>query len=61
MLVNHTVRYTYEREWLSQGVAAVHTGHGGRTHRSCLGPTRRVDVPRAAVAPAADGLSNGAR
>ena len=44
------------REWLSQGVAAVHTGNGGGTHRSCMEPARSADVPRAAVATDADGL-----
>jgi IS1 family transposase len=49
-----------QRQGLRQAVAAVHTGNGGRTHRSCLGPARSVAVPRAAVATAADGLSNSA-
>ena len=51
---------SHQRDWLSQGVAAVYASDGGGTHRSCLEPARSVDVPRAAVAPAADGLSNGA-
>jgi hypothetical protein len=50
-----------QRQWLSQGVAAVHAGDGGGTHGSCLEPARSTDVPRAAVATDADGLSNGAR
>src|SRR5215831_19955852 len=45
-----------ERRWLRQAVAAVHTGHGGGTHRSCMEPARSADVPRAAVATDADGL-----
>jgi hypothetical protein len=44
---------------LSQGVAAVHAGDESGMDGSRLEPARSIDVPRAAVATAADGLSNG--
>ena len=46
--------------WLGQGVAAVHAGDGGGIDRSCVVAARGVDLSGAAVAPAADGLRNGA-
>src|SRR5215475_7693378 len=50
------------RQWsrVSQGVAGMHASDGSGTHRSCLEPQRGAPVPRAAVASAADGVTNGA-
>ena len=45
---------------IRQGVAAVHAGDGGGVDRSCLDAARGVALSGAAVAPAADGLNNGA-
>src|ERR1044072_8652415 len=42
-----------------QGVAAVYAGDGRGPDRSCLVAARGADVPRATVAPAADGLRTG--
>ena len=51
---------SHQRPWLSQGVAAVYTSDGGGIDGSCLDTARSADVPRAAVAPAADGLKQDA-
>src|SRR5205823_12835848 len=48
-----------EREWLSQGVAAVHTGNGGGTHGSRLVTARGVALSGSTVAPASDDLKHG--
>src|SRR5215468_7696944 len=51
---------SHERSWLGQGVAAVYTGHGGGIDGPCVVAQRGIVLPSAAVAPAADGLINGA-
>src|SRR5262245_50361103 len=51
---------SHERSWRSQAVAAVYRGDGGWPDRPCVDAARGAPVPRAAVAPAPDSLSNGA-
>jgi IS1 family transposase len=48
-----------QRYGLGQGMAAVHAGDGGRTHRSCLVVARGAALAGATLAPATDSLKTG--